>query len=49
MSGNREQYEDVCKIDDEDHHSFVRYMILEDGSKVKNMEILYTRRAAGKR
>lgn len=49
MFGNREQYEDVCKIDDDNHHSFIRYMILEDGSKVKSMEIVYTRRAEGGR
>ena len=44
MSGVREQYEDVCKVVDESNHRFTRYMILEDGSRVKNMEIRYTRR-----
>lgn len=44
MDGSREAYEDICAIRSDDQHSFTRFMIMPDGSKMKSMEIVYNRR-----
>ena len=47
LSGDTLQHEMVTTIKDEDEHLFEYFLILPDGNRVKQMEILYTRKGSG--